>query len=93
MQRKFNVGDTVRWTSQSQSYQRTRTGTVKYVIPPHTAVWRVIEIHELRYLFDCKNSFDGTARSTESYLVATEPKLPGRKERLYWPRTNYLESV
>ena len=59
---KFNLGDTVEWTSQSQGYTKTKRGVIIEVVPPNTTPHNKIPLM-------------GMSRNHESYIVKVKSKL------------------
>lgn len=79
---KFQVGDTVTWTSQAGGKSKTKTGKVIKVVDGRNAVGEYVP--------------DGFRLSTpgfytrdhRSYLIQV-----GKSKRLYWPLVKYLEKI
>lgn len=84
---KFQVGDTVTWTSQAGGNAKMKTGKVVYVIPARYSMHAFS-----RQFLDCKsyttNHLNGTGRDYESYLIQV-----GKSKRLYWPLVKYLKPI
>lgn len=87
---RFQVGDTVTWTSQAWGSTKKKTGTVVIVVPagvpPHMLVMNFAIAHGLR-----EPDF-GLQRDHESYVVSV-PGGPKAKPKLYWPRVSALKGV
>lgn len=82
-EKKFKVGDMVRWTSGAGGVQKTKAGEVVAVIPERRPVTDAL--NKIRVKFN--RQFDGfNPRMHESYLVLVGDKL-------YWPRAKGLEKV
>lgn len=80
-QNKFQIGDTVTWTSQAGGKSKTKKGIVLYVIPPAI----VPKNHVTAGGWNWKR-VGVTFRDHESYLIQV-----GNDKRLYWPLVKYLE--
>ncbi len=91
MQKKFSVGDEVKWTSQSGGYEKTKTGTVVFVIPANAPAWTRVG-RDQEKIFDLRTDLSGTRRE-ESYLVTVAGKSIFSRKLLYWPRTKNLERI
>lgn len=84
----LQVGDKVKWTSQSAGYTKTKCGTVVFVLNPGQPVTAVL-LSQLGLRSACnKKSWYGAPRNHETYLVC----LPNSK-RAYWPRVKHLQKV
>ena len=81
-QNKFQIGDTVIWTSQAGGKSKTKTGEVIAIVPKLQRMGYSIP-DGFRF-----NGWDVATRSHESYLVQV-----GKSKRLYWPLVKYLEKV
>jgi hypothetical protein len=79
--RKFQVGDAVRWTSQSGGYRSTKQGVVVAVVPPH--------IHPGDQCAAAKLS---APRNHESYVVSARQVGSARSKHRYWPLVAHLEA-
>jgi len=82
---KFQIGDTVTWTSQAGGNAKTKTGKVVGVIPANIPARNRIP--------DGFPEYQGripifTSRNHESYLIQV-----GKSKRLYWPLVKYLEKA
>ena len=90
---KFEVGQTVSWTSQGGGTSTVKTGTIFKVVPagktPADSRMPVaVSFPDHQLMFDGARS---TVRSDgDSYLVEVRPEKGNAKSRLYWPRTNAL---
>jgi len=80
-QNKFQIGDTVIWTSQAGGKSKTKTGKVIAIAPAQRALSLLIPEG-----FTCR-ALEGF-RLHESYLIQV-----GKSKRLYWPLVKYLEKV
>jgi len=77
----FKVGDQVAWTSQAGGHEKTKTGTVRVVVP-------AVEFPTIRTPYGFSLYTDSNhARDHESYLVQM-----GNRKRLYWPLVKHLKS-
>lgn len=81
-QNKFQVGDTVTWTSQAGGKSKTKTGKIVRIVPVNTRPYDVMPegywVRAALYLH----------RPHESYLIQV-----GKSKRLYWPLVKYLEKA
>jgi hypothetical protein len=94
-EKRFCIGDRVKWTNGGSGHERTKRGTVLQVIPTG-GYWSPLGV-----AVACKEKFGKepafaavpptNARKHESYLVIVPPKIEGRAPRLYWPFTSKLE--
>jgi len=78
----FKVGDKVVWTSQAGGHEKTKTGTVKAVVP----AWEFPRVHTPDGFSLRTDSNFGLPH--ESYLVQV-----GRSKSLYWPLAKKLKSI
>lgn len=81
---KFQIGDTVTWTSQAGGNAKTKTGKVIAIVPANRDP-RMVRIGD--YNLSRLPPFS-SSRDHESYLVQV-----GKSKRLYWPLVKYLEKV
>lgn len=97
---KFEVGNTVEWTSQANGRHITKRGVIVSTIPANT---RPIKSRALQKAREgagklgldkpgivARTDFGGMARNHESYVVLVPTDNPNRSSRLYWPRVNAL---
>jgi len=102
----FEVGDKVKWTSQSSGYTKEKVGEVVAVIPPNkfparetrhpTPPGRILAMFLGENWDDKYNTRPmggGYSRPQESYLVAVPQKRPESRRLLYWPYAELLEKV
>ncbi|WP_321146165.1 hypothetical protein [Providencia alcalifaciens] len=90
-QKEFAVGDEVIWTSQAQSYEREKTGTVVAVLKPHA---RFTNKHQESFPDLFKSSGVGYPRDEVSYVVRVPQGKTGKaKPKHYWPRTSALKAA
>jgi hypothetical protein len=82
---KFNIGDTVVWTSTALGHTRTKSGKIVDVIP---AGVHPTNGEENKTLFQNKTIHLVCARLHESYLVQV-----AKRHRLYWPLVSKLEKA
>lgn len=86
-QNKFQIGDTVTWTSQAGGNAKTKTGKVVAVLPANKSVaqfYREGGIVGDFYL--TRIPIIISSRDHESYLIQV-----GKSKRLYWPLVKYLK--
>jgi hypothetical protein len=88
----FQIGERVRWESQSQSSTTWKEGVIVAVVPAGTTPHTFLDYLAARYRTYLFKSF-GLPRSEESYLVAVPNKNPKLRGLIYWPRAMYLERV
>lgn len=82
---RFQVGDRVRWSSQSHAFRKSKRGRVLAVVPPGRDPDSCIRETLRSDFIPGRIMFDGTVgRSHESYVVSVGNKL-------YWPRVRHLE--
>lgn len=81
----IQVGDTIKWSSQSHGYYKEKAGVVIAIVPAGVDV-RDVQ-HGLSAGFKLLDG-PGMSRKRVSYLIAVAPK-PGSnaKPQLYWPLT------
>lgn len=79
----FQVGDWVKWTSQSQGYRKTKVGKVVGVVP---AGYHIDRMQALWSAGWDKPKQPGIQRDHTTYLVQV-----GNRRRLYWPRVSQLD--
>ena len=76
---KFNIGDEVEWSSQSQALRTKKRGTVVGIVPPHFHVG--VEWPALR-----KRTAWALGRNHESYVVQVG-------KQYYWPLVVHLKEA
>jgi len=77
---EFNVGDKVKWTSQSSGYWKEKAGIVEQVVKPNTSP-RIAKGRKFSSGYG-----PGMGRPKPSYLINVDGTL-------YWPRTCHLRLV
>lgn len=90
----FSVGDSVKWSSQSQGETFWKIGKVVAIVPRNMTLWRFfmsfdVKSYNIRQVSSAER--DRTTRPHESYLVSVvvyEEKAG--KPLLYWPRVSSL---
>jgi len=89
-QNKFQIGDTVTWTSQAGGNAKTKTGMIVFIIPAGKLI-RDIVFGEQGALYESWTLHHlgiFSSRDHESYLIQV-----GKSKRLYWPLVKYLEKA
>lgn len=90
---KFQVGDTVEWTSGG----RTKRGQVVLIVPAGEIARHVlvaVPFHDpRRQEWHRLDSSASHWRDHESYIVAVPSRTGRGKLRLYWPRVWHLEKA
>jgi hypothetical protein len=90
--KSFSVGERVRWSSDGGGYRTVKEGEVMVVVPPgqtpRAAAGPGFSWTFYRVMFDGR---DMRTRAEESYLVRVPARSAKAKDRLYWPRTMWLE--
>jgi len=84
-QSKFQIGDTVTWTSQAGGNAKTKTGKVIMTVPAGMMLSEVLGGFWAKWTIK-DNLLRG--RDHESYLIQV-----GKSRRLYWPLVKYLKKV
>lgn len=82
---KFQVGDTVTWTSQAGGKSKTKTGKVVMTIPAGMMLSEILGGFWATWTIKDNLLRE---RNHESYLIQV-----GKSKRLYWPLVKYLEKV
>jgi hypothetical protein len=84
----MNLGDKVRWTSQSSGIVKEKLGLIVAVVKPNQIppVTETAERYAARSLYG-----GGAVRRHESYLVLTNEG--NSRYRIYWPRVSALEVI
>jgi hypothetical protein len=94
-EKRFCIGDRVKWTNGGSGHKRTKRGIVLQVIPADEFWSRLGAVVSCKEKFGKEPAFAAVqpvkARKHESYLVIVPPKTEGRAPRLYWPFTSKLE--
>lgn len=84
---KFNVGDTVTWSSQAGGHTKVKTGVIEEVVSPKNYPNR----ERFPQLFN--GSGTGLYRDDVSYVVRVPGKTPKSAGTLYWPRAGALKKA
>jgi hypothetical protein len=91
----FNVGDKVKWTSQSGGVVKEKVGVVVARVPgnsnPATLLEKLESTHSVAQVASQTRRLLAK-RETTSYLVAVQVS-PKAKPRVYWPSVNHLVLV
>ena len=82
---KFQVGDTVTWTSQAGGNAKTKTGKVVMAVPAKMMLSEILGGFWATWTIKDNLLRE---RNHESYLIQV-----GKSKRLYWPLVKYLEKV
>lgn len=83
-QNKFQIGDTVTWTSQAGGNAKTKTGKVVVIIDAGQWLDNILAVRNGRWAFEHLGIY--STRDHESYLIQV-----GKSKRLYWPLVKYLK--
>lgn len=90
-EKKFVVGDRVKWSSQSQGSRKEKVGDVVAVLAPGDSA--SIFSDDLTKAHNAKPLVDpGLPRKIESYIVLVPHSGKG-KGQLYWPVPSVLEKA
>lgn len=88
----FKIGEKVKWTSQSLSYETTKQGKVFVIIPANVAPPN--HIPGYRCVYGYGPGLAIMPRNHESCLVEVSGgKTAKAKTKLYWPRVSQLERL
>lgn len=85
---EFKIGDKVKWTSQSQGYEKTKEGIIVLVLKPGESIMKSIGVEKL--IKDYNRQFDDTPKTEIRYAVAVYPKNRKAKPTLYRPQVKKL---
>jgi hypothetical protein len=84
---KFNVGDSVTWSSQAGGHTKVKTGVIEEVVSPKNYPNR----ERFPQLFN--GSGTGLYRDHVSYVVRVPGKTPKSGGTVYWPRAAALKKA
>jgi hypothetical protein len=87
----MEVGTKVKWTSQSQSYELKKIGTIIAVIPAGAFLPACLTSEQ--YASFAKGAGPGLPRNHVSYVVSVPPVKGKAKAKLYWPIASKLKEV
>ena len=88
---KLQIGDTVKWSSQAQGWEKLKIGKVIGVVP--TGEFALKTAQSIKERFSSACDFGAYPRDHESYLVLVHPEKGKALPKLYYPRVSALSKV
>lgn len=93
---KFEVGESVKWTSRIHNVNIKRRGEIVYIIDPFKSLSEVLESEDFIEKVGKKSNIIYNKllefRPCESYLVIAK-KRDGQLPTLYWPDADILSRI